>query len=150
MLATWTHAQVGAVTLIARQTLLQFRDLEQMPDVDQSRKFSDERDMFRDVAAEFAKLGVLVDETVFAQTSESGVSRLLTALDGNERGVRLTASYLRRSRSCSPERLQIESSSLARTPRDVLRGRQSCRTSCWRKRDLAPATRQSPIDCVRV
>ena len=37
MLAMWTHAQIGAVTLVARQALLQFRDLEQMPDVDQSR-----------------------------------------------------------------------------------------------------------------
>lgn len=42
-----------------------------MSDIDQSRKFSDEGDMFRDVAAEFAELGVLVDKAVLARMSVS-------------------------------------------------------------------------------
>jgi hypothetical protein len=71
MRATRTHPQIGTVTLVARQALLQFRDLEQVPDVDQTRKFSDEGDMFRDVAAEFAELGILVDKAVLARLLES-------------------------------------------------------------------------------
>lgn len=57
------------MTLVARQTLLELRDLQQVPDVDEPRELADERDVFRDVAAELAEFGVFIDETASVERS---------------------------------------------------------------------------------
>lgn len=68
--------------------------------------------MFRDVAAEFAELGVLVDETVVAR-SQNRFSNLPCAVTGNEKGATSLPLHichgldLARLRGCRPSRVVL-------------------------------------------
>lgn len=97
------------MTLVTRQTLLQFRNLQEMPHVDEPRQLPNQRDMFRDVRAKFSELGVLVDEAASGETSAEPSER--RGEERKEGSEKRTASYPPPSQSSPPALTRSASSS---------------------------------------
>lgn len=60
------------MTLVTRETLFDFRDLEQGISLDDAAEFSDERDMPGDVSPEFPKFGIFLNEFLHVGNRRDG------------------------------------------------------------------------------
>lgn len=78
------------MALVAGKTLLQLAHFEQMSRIHETRELADQRDVLRDVPAELAELGVLLDEP----TSHPSVNQAREQGEVTHRFISATVSIL--------------------------------------------------------